>query len=71
MDVETLEALAREGVDVEPKPSTIRVIQVGLVHCILSIRSLFLRAFAVVYVHHLTPASLHFTLSLSTWLDVP
>lgn len=29
VDVETLEALAREGVDVEPKPFTIRVIQVS------------------------------------------
>lgn len=28
VDVETLEALAAEGVDVEPKPSTIRIIQV-------------------------------------------
>ena len=45
VDVETLEALAREGVDVEPKPSTIRVIQVGLMHCIFCIRSLVLACF--------------------------
>ena len=28
VDVETLEALARENVDIEPKPFTIRIIQV-------------------------------------------
>lgn len=30
VDVETLEALARENVDIEPKPFTIRIIQVRL-----------------------------------------
>lgn len=28
VDVDTLDALASEGVDVEPRPSTIRIIQV-------------------------------------------